>query len=132
MERWYFSKPFLRQCESANFDWVTKAKRNTKLFRRLNESGIGRERFVPIQPRTGIRGSIERGSFAENGAGERAHNGQSEKRRTIESKALQTGYNLGSERSRGSRDISSSARDKSLDAFQAMNHLVHEENRKRS
>ncbi|GMA62840.1 transposase [Alicyclobacillus fastidiosus] len=50
MDRWYFSKPFLRQCESANFDWITKAKRNTKLFRRLIEPGTGRERFVPIQP----------------------------------------------------------------------------------
>ena len=50
MDRWYLSKPFLRQCESANFDWVTKAKSSTKLFRRLIEPGTGRERFVPIQP----------------------------------------------------------------------------------
>ncbi|MCY0892590.1 MAG: transposase [Acidibacillus sp.] len=48
---WYFSKPFLRKCESENFDWVTKAKRNTKLFRRLIETGTGRVRFVPIQPK---------------------------------------------------------------------------------
>ncbi len=55
MDRWYFSKPFLLQCESRNFDWVTKAKRNTQLFRRIIEPGTGRERFVPIRPRDLIR-----------------------------------------------------------------------------
>ncbi len=55
MDRWYFSKPFLLQCESANFDWVTKAKRNTRLFRRVIEPGTGRERFVPIRPKDLIR-----------------------------------------------------------------------------
>lgn len=50
MDRWYFSKSFLLQCESENFDWVTKAKRNTQLFRRMIEPGTGRERFVPIRP----------------------------------------------------------------------------------
>ncbi|WP_269078039.1 transposase [Alicyclobacillus acidoterrestris] len=55
MDRWYFSKPFLRQCESQNFDWVTKAKRNTQLFRRLIEPGTGRERFVPVRPKDLIR-----------------------------------------------------------------------------
>lgn len=55
MDRWYFSKPFLLQCESENFDWVTKAKRNTQLFRRMIEPGTGRERFVPIRPRDLIR-----------------------------------------------------------------------------
>ncbi|WP_206881850.1 transposase [Alicyclobacillus mali (ex Roth et al. 2021)] len=55
MDRWYFSKPFLLQCESENFDWVTKAKRNMQLFRRMIEPGTGRERFVPIRPRDLIR-----------------------------------------------------------------------------
>lgn len=55
MDRWYFSKPFLLQCESANFDWVTKAKRNTQLFRRMIEPGTGRERFVPLRPKDLIR-----------------------------------------------------------------------------
>lgn len=49
------SKPFLQQCASANFDWVTKAKRNTQLFRRMIEPGTGRERFVPIRPKDLIR-----------------------------------------------------------------------------
>ena len=51
MDRWYFSKPFLLQCESENFDGVTKAKRNTQLFRKMIEPGTGRERFVPIRPK---------------------------------------------------------------------------------
>lgn len=55
MDRWYFSKSFLRQCESLQFDWVTKAKRNTQLFRRMIEPGTGRERFVPIRARDLIR-----------------------------------------------------------------------------
>nr|WP_235587121.1 transposase [Ferroacidibacillus organovorans] len=55
MDRWYFSKPFLIQCESADFDWVTKAKRNTQMFRRVMEPGTGRERFVPIRPKDLIR-----------------------------------------------------------------------------
>lgn len=55
MDRWYFSKPFLLQSESANFDWVTKGKRNTQLFRRMIEPGTGRERFVPICPKDLIR-----------------------------------------------------------------------------
>lgn len=55
MDRRYFSKAFLLQCESENFDWVTKAKRNTQLFRRMIEPGTGRERFVPIRPKDLIR-----------------------------------------------------------------------------
>ncbi|WP_306954169.1 hypothetical protein [Alicyclobacillus tolerans] len=55
MDRWYFSNPFLHQCESANFDWVTKAKRNTQLFRRMIKSGTGCERFVPLRPKDLIR-----------------------------------------------------------------------------
>jgi hypothetical protein len=55
MDRWYFSKPFLRDCESLQLDWVTKAKRNTQLFRRIVEPATGRERFVPVQPRDLIR-----------------------------------------------------------------------------
>ncbi|QQE79706.1 transposase [Alicyclobacillus sp. SO9] len=55
MDRWYFSKPFLVQCESVNLDWVTKAKRNTQLFRRMVEPGTGRERFVPIRPKALIQ-----------------------------------------------------------------------------
>jgi hypothetical protein len=36
--------------ETNNFDWVTKAKRNTALFRKVIEPGTRRERFVPLTP----------------------------------------------------------------------------------
>jgi hypothetical protein len=55
MDRWYLSKPFLRECESMLFDWVTKAKRNTALFRLVIEPGTMRKRYVPIKPRDLIR-----------------------------------------------------------------------------
>lgn len=50
MDCWYFCKDFLRKCESKSFDWVTKAKLNTALFRLVIEPETGRKRFVPIRP----------------------------------------------------------------------------------
>lgn len=37
--------------EQHSFDWVTKAKRNTALFRKETHPLTGRERFVPVNPR---------------------------------------------------------------------------------
>lgn len=48
MDRWYLAKDFFNFLTSNSFDWVTKAKRNTALYRRQIESWSGRERFVPI------------------------------------------------------------------------------------
>jgi hypothetical protein len=50
MDRWYLCKHFFAFLEENNFDWVTKAKRNTALFRRIIEPGTQRERFVPLTP----------------------------------------------------------------------------------
>lgn len=50
MDRWYLCKDFFAFLESHQFDWVTKAKRNTALFRKLIEPCTGRERFVPLTP----------------------------------------------------------------------------------
>jgi len=50
MDRWYLCKHFFSFLEANNFDWVTKAKRNTALFRRVIEGGTGRERFEPLTP----------------------------------------------------------------------------------
>jgi hypothetical protein len=50
MDRWYLCKGFFTFLEENNFDWVTKAKRNTALFRKVIESGTGRERYVPLTP----------------------------------------------------------------------------------
>jgi hypothetical protein len=50
MDRWYLCKNFFSFLEENNFDWVTKAKRNTALFRKVIEPATGRERFVPLTP----------------------------------------------------------------------------------
>ena len=51
MDRWYLCKDFFNFLEQHSFDWVTKAKRNTALFRRELHPLTGRERFVPVNPR---------------------------------------------------------------------------------
>ena len=55
MDRWYLAKDFFNFLTSNSFDWVTKAKRNTALYRRQIESWSGRERFVPLNPRMLIK-----------------------------------------------------------------------------
>lgn len=50
MDRWYLCKDFFTFLESHQFDWVTKAKRNTALFRKVMEPCTGRERYVPLTP----------------------------------------------------------------------------------
>lgn len=50
MDRWYLCKQFFSFLEANNFDWVTKAKRNTALFRKEIEPGTRRERYVPLTP----------------------------------------------------------------------------------
>ena len=55
MDRWYLAKDFFSFLTSNSFDWVTKAKRNTALYRRKIEFWSGRERFVPINTRMLIK-----------------------------------------------------------------------------
>lgn len=50
MDRWYLNKDFFNFLLDKNFDWVTKAKRNTALYRKEIESTTNRERFVPVKP----------------------------------------------------------------------------------
>jgi len=50
MDRWYLCKDFFVFLEAHAFDWVTKAKRNTALYRRMQVPGR-RDRFVPVSPR---------------------------------------------------------------------------------
>ncbi|OPA75376.1 hypothetical protein BVG16_21455 [Paenibacillus selenitireducens] len=50
MDRWYLCKDFFAFLESHHFDWVTKAKRNTALFRKIIEPCTGKERYVPLTP----------------------------------------------------------------------------------
>lgn len=64
MDRWYFSKPFLSQLASQQFDWVTKAKRNTQLFRRVIEPGTGRERVCTCTSQGSDSGSLSTANAA--------------------------------------------------------------------
>ncbi|WP_235941745.1 transposase [Paenibacillus puerhi] len=50
MDRRYLCKEFFAFLEVHGFDWVTKAKRNTALFRKVIEPLTGRERYVPLTP----------------------------------------------------------------------------------
>ncbi|GFZ82948.1 hypothetical protein GCM10008018_31130 [Paenibacillus marchantiophytorum] len=50
MDRWYLCKEFFAFLEEHQFDWVTKAKRNTSLFRKIIEQPTGRERYEPLTP----------------------------------------------------------------------------------
>ena len=51
MDRWFLCKDLFQWLVANNYDWVTKAKRNTALYRRETERVTGRERFVPIKPK---------------------------------------------------------------------------------
>ena len=55
MDRWYLCKDFFNFLTANNFDWVTKAKRNTALYCKEIENITNRERFVPIKPCTLIK-----------------------------------------------------------------------------
>jgi hypothetical protein len=50
MDRWYLCKDFFTFLSSNQFDWVTKAKRNTALYKREIHPLTGRERYVPVTP----------------------------------------------------------------------------------
>ncbi len=54
MDRWYLCKDFFVFLMAHNFDWVTKAKRNTALYRKVNEPGR-RERYIPVSARQLIK-----------------------------------------------------------------------------
>ncbi|SFG15293.1 hypothetical protein SAMN05660649_00894 [Desulfotomaculum arcticum] len=51
MDRWFLCKKFLRWFMDKNFDWVTKAKRNTVLFRKIYDYGQRKEIYVKLNPK---------------------------------------------------------------------------------
>lgn len=53
MDRWYLCKDFFIFLQKYSFDWVTKAKRNTALYRKVLE--YGRERYIPVSSRQLIK-----------------------------------------------------------------------------
>jgi len=46
MDRWFLCKNFLVWLADQDFDWVTKAKRNTVLFRKIYDPGQRKEIYV--------------------------------------------------------------------------------------
>lgn len=66
MDRWYLKKEFFVFLQHHDYDWVTKAKRNTALFRKTAEPGR-RERYVPVSARQLIREAYKRLAASENG-----------------------------------------------------------------
>lgn len=54
MDRWYLCKDFFVFLMTHNFDWVTKAKRNTALFRQVKEP-CRPVRYVPVSARQLIK-----------------------------------------------------------------------------
>ncbi|MHA6484979.1 transposase [Paenibacillus sp. strain BS8-2] len=54
MDRWYLKKEFMTFLALHGYDWVTKAKRNTALYRKVSCSGR-RDRYVPVSARQLIR-----------------------------------------------------------------------------
>ena len=50
MDRWFLCKRFLVWLTAQGFDWVTKAKRNTVLFRRMYDPALGKEVYTKVNP----------------------------------------------------------------------------------
>jgi hypothetical protein len=50
MDRWFLCKKFFQWLAAKDFDWVTKAKRNTALFIKSGSDWNGNPRFTPINP----------------------------------------------------------------------------------
>lgn len=50
MDRWFLCKKFLVWLVEHKFDWVTKAKRNTVLFRKSYDPVLKKEKFVKLNP----------------------------------------------------------------------------------
>jgi len=51
MDRWFLCKKFFQWLEKNNFDWVTKAKRNTVLYRKKYDPQRQKEVFVKLNPK---------------------------------------------------------------------------------
>ncbi|WP_243270061.1 transposase [Thermanaerosceptrum fracticalcis] len=55
MDRWFLCKKFLNWLTGQNFDWVTKAKRNTALFKKIYDPVLGKERCIKLNPKQLLR-----------------------------------------------------------------------------
>lgn len=55
MDRWFLCKQFLLWLIDHGFDWVTKAKRNTILFRKVYDPLQHKDIFIKINPKQLLR-----------------------------------------------------------------------------
>lgn len=55
MDRWFLCKKFLRWLMDQRFDWVTKAKRNTVLYRKVYDPVLKKECYLKLNPRQLLR-----------------------------------------------------------------------------
>jgi len=55
MDRWFLCKKFLNWLMDQNFDWVTKAKRNTVLFRKIYDPVLGKDHYVKLNAKQILR-----------------------------------------------------------------------------
>lgn len=69
MDRWFLCKKFLVWLMDNNFDWVTKAKRNTVLFRKLYDPALGKEVFEKLNPSFILREVYPKLRFCKPGQG---------------------------------------------------------------
>ncbi|TCL54655.1 hypothetical protein EDC14_10611 [Hydrogenispora ethanolica] len=55
MDRWFLCKDLFVWLISQGFDWVTKAKRNTILFRKTYDPALHRETYAKVNPKQLLR-----------------------------------------------------------------------------
>lgn len=55
MDRWFLCKKFLSWLMDEKFDWVTKAKRNTVLFRKIYDPVLGKELYIKLNSKQLLR-----------------------------------------------------------------------------
>lgn len=69
MDRWFLCKDFLVWLMGQQFDWVTKAKRNTVLYRKVYDSARHKDIFVKLNPKILLREVYPQLSMRGKGTG---------------------------------------------------------------
>lgn len=67
MDRWFLCKHFFVWLTNHHFDWVTKAKRNTVLFRKVYDPALGKEVYAKLNPSILLREVYPRLRLCKNG-----------------------------------------------------------------
>jgi hypothetical protein len=69
MDRWFLCKHFFVWLTDNNFDWVTKAKRNTVLWRKVYDPVLGKEVYTKLNPSYLLREVYPKLKFCRPGQG---------------------------------------------------------------